>query len=662
MNTYHLDYESYSECPLDVVGAHAYAYHPTTRILLVAVTCNDSIVHLWDSTDPNSKESLEAWEMLEAMSDDDGPIVAHNSAFEEPLTEALFTKTFGLPAPDPDRWVCTAAMCRRAAIPWSLSAAGAFLNLKRAKMSDGRALIRMFCMPPPEKIPKSWDPAEGWRTFRKYCMVDVEAERELYHRLLKSFRLPRDIFRFDARMNTRGIPVNRQALQNAKGIVDYCMAKLNEEFVALTGLNPTQREKVLEWLKTRGFPGANLQAATMEAVLDDPPENMDATAVRALELRAGSSFASLSKIPTMLAASEHDGRVRGGFLWSGALRTHRWSGRIIQPQNFKRPSIKDTHTAYEMIKMGLDVEAFEMMWDKGLPEIIASCVRHFIEAPGRMLLDADYSNIEARITPWLCGQEDMLDEFRRGEDVYTTMASFIFNVPTGRVTKDQRFVGKQAVLACQFQVGWSKFQKMCKAYGRDLAKDVCKLAVDKYREKRDKIVESWSLYNNAAKDAIRNPSHTIPAGRVSFRFGKLETAGFHALQMILPSGHKLTYPLAKLQWVTKKFDNGNAEIEEIQFWGPYKDKNIWGWQSTYGGKLLENATQAVGGDFMAHGLLEAERRGFQPFATIHDQALCEQLEGQTPEGLREAMCVLPEWAKGFPLEATAAVTPFYTKD
>jgi DNA polymerase len=657
MSTYHLDYESYSEADLTVVGAHAYAHHPSTKLLLAAVAKDDGPVLLWDHTRP----SLEAWELLMEMSDDDGPIVAHNSAFEEPLTEYLFTKTFGLPAPDPDRWVCTAAMCRRAAIPWSLSAAGTFLNLTKQKKGDGRALIKMFCVPV-DKFPKNWDPVEGWETFRRYCIQDVETERELYHRLRKSFALPREAFRFDARMNNRGVPVNRAALQNAKAIADHCLGQLQEEFTQITGLQVSQREAVLAWLKTRGYPAENLQAGTMEGVLEDPPEAMDEVALRALALRAGSSFASLSKIPTMLAASEHDGRVRGGFLWSGALRTHRWSGRIIQPQNFKRPSIKDTHIAYEMIKRGEDVEAFEMMWGAGLPEIIASCIRHFIEAPGRMLLDADYANIEARITPWLCGQEDMLDEFRSGEDVYVTMAAFIFNVPQSNVTKDQRFVGKVAILSAQFGTGWKKFQQMCKMYGRDLDNETSKLVITKYREKRDKIIQGWRDIDNAAKEAIRNQGHVINACRCDFVFGKLGTAGFHALQMRLPSGHRLTYPLAKIERVTKKFDNGSSEVDEIQFWGQLKGTSAWGWVSTWGARLLENATQAVGGDFMTEGLLEAERRGYQPFATIHDQALCEQLEGQTPEGLREAMCVLPKWAEGFPLEATAAVTPFYTKD
>ncbi len=307
-------------------------------------------------------------------------------------------------------------------------------------------------------------------------------------------------------------------------------------------------------------------------------------------------------------------------------------------------------------------------------EVIASCVRHFIEVPGKLILDADYSNIEARITPWLCHQTDMLDEFRKYDhvlhtegkdaakpfDPYVKMAEVIFN--TNKVSGDQRFVGKQATLACQFSVGWVKFQKMCAAYGRQLPDETCQLAVEKYRAKRDKIVQMWTEINNAAKRAIRKTGTIQHAGRIQFVFGKLATADFHALQMRLPSGHKLTYPLAKLVNTTKQFGKNVAEVEEIQFWGPHPTRSQWGWQSTYGGKLLENATQAVGGDFMTHGLLEAEKRGYRCFATIHDQALCVKEDGLTAEGLREALCVLPAWAEDFPLDATANETAFYTKD
>ena len=807
MSTWFLDYETYSECDIQKLGAHAYALHPSTRIILAAIAKDDGPVLLWDHTNPDG--SIPAAELLEEMSDDNGPVVAHNAQFEHAISQACFAKTFSLPPPDVGRWQCTAAMCRRAAIPWNLFDASRFLQTKDTKHATGKDLIKWFCCPV-ESYPRTFDRAASWAAFRQYCLVDVSSEREIYHRLRKSFKLPKDEFAYDMMLNWRGIPVNRDALGKAQSLVTRCEEVIVEEFRALTGLNPTQRDAVMRWLQARGYPGENLQDATMSSVLEDPPESMTPEAVRALELRAGSAFTAIKKIPVMLAASEHDGRVRGGFLWSGALRTHRWAGRIIQPQNFKRPSIADTHIAYEMIKQGQDPEAFEMLWGAGMLEIIASCVRHFIEVPGRMLLDADFSNIEARITPWLCGQDDMLDEFRLhdqkkrelGEkgaqeyDVYVKMASVIFSESASKVSKDQRFVGKQATLACQFQVGWQKFKKMCAQYGRDLDNDVCKLAVEKYREKRDKIVEAWSLFNNAAKDAIRNKGHVIPAGRVQFVCGKLDSAGFHVLQMKLPSGHVLTYPLAKLERVVKKFENGAAEVEEIQFWGPVPGKRLWNWQSTYGGKLLENCitgdtevltqrgwvrvdsittepvwdgfefvphrglkkteglstidldglnitgdhliftntggwvpaanvdvneayrscprppmvvnqgggetrpnvcttehtqpvydlkdcgphhqfvvrgknkrpliihncTQAVGGDFMTHGLLEAERRGYQCFATIHDQALCIAEDGLTPEGLREAMCVLPPWAENFPLEATASLTPFYTKD
>lgn len=160
--------------------------------------------------------------------------------------------------------------------------------------------------------------------------------------------------------------------------------------------------------------------------------------------------------------------------------------------------------------------------------------------------------------------------------------------------------------------------------------------------------------------AIRNPGTRVKWRRIMFAYGKM--AGVPVLQMRLPSGHLLTYPKARIVTATKDFGNGPRKIDQIEFWGKHPTKEAWCWVQTYGGKLLENATQAVGGNFMTHGLLVAEKRGMEPFATIHDQALAVQRPGQTADMFREALTVLPPWAEGFPLAADCGVVNYYTKD
>lgn len=672
--SFHLDFESYSECDISL-GAYRYAADPSTRVLMYAICKDDGPVYVWDSKNPDSDDSQEAELLFMDMEHSpDSLIFSHNAPFEIAITKYVMKADI-----DINRWRCTAAMCRRAAIPFSLAGASEFLRLPQEKDKAGKRLIQLFSVPQKKPLGetvtiegKKYTVDQAWQMFVSYCRRDVEVERELHRRLkgfeLKGFAL--ESFLFDLRMNDLGVPVNLPALEHTMKMVCEYNATLGQRYHEITGLDPSQNTASLEWFQARGYTADNLQADTVETHLEK--DVFEDGAREALEIRKLLSFAAVKKIPTMIEAACPDSRVRGAFMWSGAIRTHRWAGRVIQPQNMKRPTIKDIALAFDMIEAGHDLETFTCMWESPL-EVFASCIRNFISEPDHHILDADFANIEARITPWLC-DDPMLDEFRRGEDVYITMAASIFGVEPEAVTKEQRFVGKQATLAAQFSVGWRKFQLMCAQYGRNLDDDVCKLAIFKYRKKRTKIVEAWRLFQDAAVAAIQNPGERFPAGRVSFIYGNF--GGFAALAMRLPSGHNLMYPDPRLAAKTieaeviKENEDGELYTEkvsfetlEIRFYGQLPMSSQWGTVSTYGGKLLENATQAVGGDFMSHGLLCAEKAGFKVFATIHDQALAvfEPDKLQTAQAFRQALCTLPEWAKDFPLEASVDITKYYTK-
>jgi len=682
---YHLDFETYSATNLKAFGAYRYAADPSTEILLCAVAKHGGAPSLWSVTGQPDKPGALAL-LKEMCEDPEAVIYAHNAQFEAAICQYLFEKTFNLPCPKLHQWRCTAAMARRAAIPSSLEGAAKFLNLDAQKDNQGKALIKLFSEPqkPTKKQPKERilpkDEPEQFHEFGQYCKQDVLVEMQI-HEKLKAFELQGEIlesFQFDLRMNRRGVPVNVEALETAEKLVNEYDTKNTEDFRAMTGLNPTQRGKVLEWMQERGFPGKNLQAATVDQIIEDGAEayGMTPEAFQALKLKRLSGFAALKKIPTMLgAACPEDDRVRGSLMWSGAERTHRWAGRIIQPQNFRRPTIANTEHLYRVLKSGnMDVESLELIYESPL-EAIASCIRHFIEPktsfhidlhkhndeePGQFL-DADYSGIEARIVLWLAGQEDGLDLFRQKKDVYIAMASKIFGAPVEDITKGQRFVGKQAVLLCGFQGGDDKFRQTCLGYGRDLSPELCKDTIKIYRKVNFKVVAMWRAFNEAAKEAIANPGKVIQANP-KVKFAMTHKPGFPALVMQLPSGHNLVYPHPQVKPTVKKYKGETYTTDEVSFIGLKDGRPIR--MGTYGGSLVENATQAVAGDLMTHGALNADRLGYKIFMLVHDQALAEfePEAGQTIEGFCEALCDLPKWAEGLPLEAEGGLVPFYNKD
>jgi DNA polymerase len=570
-------------------------------------------------------------------------------------------------------------MCRRAAIPSSLDGAAEFLDLPQKKQTAvGKGLINKFCKlrkptkdnPNTRNMPKDFP--EDFRKFADYCLQDVRTERALFKRL-KPFQLKGEVlesFHFDLVMNDRGVPVNVEGLKLANDLVNQFDKVYKERFVKVTGLSPTQRQKVLGWMQSKGYPGENMQAKTVQDILDLGPvaTGMDKEAFEMLQLYTLTGFAALKKIPTMLNNANTDGVVRGSLMWSGAERTHRWSGAIIQPQNFKRPVIRDTETLYSFICSGsADMDTIAALWDNPL-EAIASCIRHFIH-PDKPCLDADYSAIEARINPWLCGAEDKLELFRQNAPLYERMGAIIFGKSVQEVidkkkTEIWRFVGKQAELGCGYGAGDVKFKEMCKGFGQDIPQTLATKAVNAWRQDPVNlpIVSAWKAIDRAAKDAIRNPGG-VYEGTPRIKFQYTNAGGFSALIMKLPSGHCLIYPKAYIkEGVTKTYKGETYQTDEIWFWG--KVQNRWCWVGTYGAKLLENATQATAGDIMSHGALEAQSRGYGIFMLVHDQALSHWNRGTThcPDDFVDALCTLPDWADGLPIAAEGGVVEFYTKD
>lgn len=680
---YHLDFESYSTSDLRSVGAYRYAADLSTEILLCAISYGDNLPVVWDAQFPDSDESRAALRLIQEASASSEMVYAHNAPFEIAVSTYQWEHTFGCNPPGIERWRCTAAMCRRAAIPWSLAGAADFLGLDIKKDKAGARLIQLFSVP--QKGAMTWEDrvtvdgktmtrAEAWVMFREYCRRDVEVEREIHGRL-KAFELKGTVlesFLFDLKMNHLGVPVDLSALRQARKVVDEYNEKLAARFTHITGLAPSQTMAFLGWMREHGYGADDLRADTMEAWMNRG--EVSGVAREALGIRAALSFAAVKKIDSMIECACPDNRIRGSFMWYGAVRTGRWSGRLVQFQNVKRPAITALDTCYDLIAEGAGLEAMETLWDKPL-EAVASVVRNFVRHETYDFIDTDLANIEGRVAGWLAGDEPLLSDFRAGVDVYKIMAGSIYGVGHEEVTKSQRMTGKIAVLSCGYGTGWRRFQEMASAQGHPLDDEMSQLTVFKYRKARQPIVATWRQFGEAAIRAIRNPGEEYKAGEhVVFRYGR--TGGFAALTMRLPSGRRLVYPHARV--LTKEVtsdvlvENEDGSIttesktftaESVSFYGPKQATAQWGEVETHGSKLFENACQAVAGDFLVHGLLLAQEAGYEIPMVIHDQALAYHRPetGHTLERFLDLLTTVPSWAPGFPLKAEASVARCYSK-
>lgn len=723
---FHLDFESRSRCDIKKQGGHRYSRDKSTEILCVAIAEGDNapVVYV-----PNREWSLQtdiqneqAEDLLRQICQPDSLVYAHNATgFEVPMSDALWLKTFGFNPPAHHQWRCTAAMGRRAALPASLEKLAETLNLKNLKDTKGKSLIRKFSIPQTAGKRKGefiepTDEPEAFKEFTEYCRQDVRTEQDI-HRTLKDFELtgfPLQTFLLDLEINCRGFPVNLDALRKAEKLVNEETEALAEEFRQLTGVEHTQRARVVEWLQAKGFKHDNLRADTLDEIFEEEDFDDSTPLGRALTLKKRVSYASLKKIPAMLGcAGPQDNRVRGTLVYHGA-GTGRWSASLVQPQNFKRPAEylkKLTGKAYADIIAGCTREWLDLVYGPPL-EVVSSCIRHFIQDKGPML-DADYAAIEARIIAWQAQEKWRLDVFKTHGKIYEASASMMFKVPFSEFEAYEargekhplRHKGKQAELGCGFGGGVGALERMG-ALKSGLTKEELPDIIKYWREASPAIVTHWRTTEDAAKNAIRNPGKVYSFG-VNCGFFRTKTAGMDYLFMRLPSGRKLAYPQPQLTpqlvWreekveladdideegkpiqvrkvissEQKKLFNPTAEqvakvkqkhpkarmSEAITFFGQIPMKAMWGRVATYGGSLVENATQAIAADFMAHGAINASRAGYKIVALIHDEALSEYdpLAGQSADHFVQCLTKLPAWAEGMPLAAEGGVVEFYSK-
>ena len=549
--------------------------------------------------------------------------------------------------------------------PMGLAKLGKALGLTQDKMKDkaGAALIRYFSVPckPTKKnggrtrnLPKH-DP-DKWAAYISYNKQDVVTEMECYRRL-SAFPVPEEVekqWQIDIRMNATGVGIDRQLVNGALAIDEENKKALLEEAYALTGLsNPNSRNQLLDWLNSNT--NLELEKLTKDSVAAAMTD-ADDLAKKVLTIRKKLAKSSVSKYEMMANATGNDGRLRGTLQFYGANRTGRWAGRLLQVQNLPRNYIVNLDIARDLVKKSDRVGLGLLFGD--VSDTLSQLIRTAIIAKeGYTLCVADFSAIEARVIAWLSGETWRQKVFAEGGDIYCASASSMFGVPVVKhgVNGHLRQKGKVAELALGYQGGVNAL-KVMGALDMGLTEEELPNIVELWRQASPKIKELWYTVEKAAVYTVTtgNPM-TIEHG-ITFRLEVDPFYGYRYMTIELPSGRKLFYPDPHIKL-------NNFDKEAVHF--KTQLNNAWVTESTYGGKLVENITQAVARDCLALTLMRLSENGLPAIMHIHDEAVIEVPKDEADEYLDivEKTFALPiPWAEGLVLTAAGFTNDYYMKD
>ena len=652
MRVMHLDLETYSSAPLPKCGVYRYCDSPDFEILLLSYAFDDESVVTVDLA--CGEEIPEGF--LAALTDSQVVKIAHNATYER-VCFSRYLRRSGLLAAgewlDPAQWRCTMVMAWYLTLPGRLADVAVALNVTEKKMEEGKDLIRYFSVPCkptktnggrtrnlPQHVP------EKWATYKKYNAQDVETERAVYHALLKH-PLPEhewELYALDQRINDRGVRIDRLLVKQAMAVDLAFSRQAFKRAQELTGLdNPGSVSQLKAWLADMDMPMESLS----KRIVQEKAAEADGIVKELLELRLELSKTSIKKYEAMARTVCKDGRVHGMLQFGGASRTFRWAGRLVQLQNVPQNHLPDLKLARDIVKRG-DEEQLELLFGS-VPNTLSELIRTaFVPRDECRFIVADFSAIEARVLAWLAGEEWVLDEFRGKGKIYEATASRMFHIPQETIVKghpnyEYRQKGKQAVLSCGYGGGVGAL----KAMGAKMPEEEMQPLVDSWRAANPHIVQFWYALGNAASEVIEK-HNSVRVGKVKVYWRD------NRLLIRLPSGRDLCY--LSPRFVTNRFGsrgigylaasaNGKMELQE-----------------TFGGKIVENCTQSIARDLLAHAMQNLEAAGYPIVFHVHDECVMEVPIGQgsVAEACR-IMAIPPDWARDLPLRADGEEMEFYRK-
>lgn len=639
-----IDFETRSTVKLGKkggVGAPKYAAHPSTQVLCMAYQVDDAPVQIWVPGEKN------------CPFDPSGHLIeAHNAMFERCIWHHIMVKRRGWPKIKSSQWRCSASRAAAMALPRSLENVGLALALPKQKDAEGHAIMLKLARPrkPSKNNSAVWHwRDEDYRKLRSYCMDDVATERclgesEDVYELSKEELF---LWQLDQTINLRGFKVDIPVIEAAKRIILQWERVVTNEIRVMTNGELTsvrQIAKVVKWCGAHGFPLPNLQKRTVDNFLQTHPD-LPADVSFVLRARQSLGKSSTAKLAAMLASADADGRVRDTMMFHGAS-TGRWAGQRSQPQNYPKNDGIDQERAIELIT-AQDLRGIRHEFGDPMATI-SRCLRGMIIAPpGKRFYGADFSKIELCVLCWLANQIDILELLRAGEDVYVRQAMQIYDCVREDVHEVERDIGKRGVLGCGYGCAWKTFREMVyKQTGLLISQRLAMDVVNGYRSMFHKVVSYWYSLNDCVMEVVKT-GETKAIGQL--RWGIKD----NYLHCRLPSGRLLSYYKPRILPVRKPWTrDGEPGQDSVTYMGVDAITKKWKREDTYGGKLVENVTQAIARDLLAYTMPRAEAAGYPIVLHVHDEILSETDEnfGSVKE-FEDIMGVLPAWAKGCPVKA-----------
>lgn len=667
-----IDLETFSDVDIGKCGLYKYAQSPAFQILLFAYSLDGAPVQAVDLTQPGTYLPQE---VLRWLFDKDCVKHAYNAAFEW----YCLTRHFKLPEAENydgfsaitwlPQWQCSMLHGMYVGYPAGLDAIGRALGLPEdeQKLSAGRALIRYFCVPcAPTKsnggrtrnLPQH-DPAK-WELFKTYNGQDVVTEMEIDRRL-ENFPVPAETQQqwvMDQIINLRGVAVDMELADSAIYLGQTVQEQLTAEARELSGLqNPNSVAQLTKWLQEET--GEDLTDLRKDTVSDLLGKKLPSDAARRmLEIRKELGKTSTKKYNAVEACVCADGRIRGLLQFYGASRTGREAGRLVQVQNLPHDVVPAMDLARQLVKTR-QLDALRLTYGSVTSTLSALIRTVFVAAPGKTFIDADFSAIEARVIAWLAGEEWVLEVFRTHGKIYEATASQMFSIPFDRIKKGNpeysyRAKGKVATLALGYQGSSGALINMG-ALRSGLTEDELPDIVDRWRRSNPAIVNFWYQVEAAALAAVQE-GRSSTVGCVTISRECDPSNGLDFMTIKLPSGRKLYY--ASPHMGVNRFGKPS-----IYYWGQNQTTKKWAPLETYGGKLVENITQAVARDCLFYSIEQLTAAGYRIVFDIHDEVVIEAPAGLADlDRVVEIMSQPIPWAPGLPLNADGWVGAYFRKE